>query len=347
MITFDELKKLIENSEKENSKIELKSFRKLYESKEGSKDIARGIVALANRHGGRFIMGINDDGKFDGKLPIMSNSTEITIDDFKEKIFHLIRDHISPTIEPETEYLQCSEGDVLIINVPKRKGMPHAFIEKREGSQIKNRAYYIRTPHGITLVSDHQLEWLFQNQNSPDFSQDFRISLEFNPSFQLAITGFIIPLSNHIFAHMIMALEEDKKTTMFNNINEFSGFISQVFPFAIIQSLAQYFIHGWYVGWEARFDRRSSGYRVTDRVLTSDTIRIDEIPIIGKPSNSIELDLHKYINDWQIKPFKVPSGTKISISYEGGPKRSMITFKHPAFKFEIYCGMLSRDGPSS
>ena len=132
MITCAELRKLVENSEMENSKIELKSFRKLYESKEGSKDIARGIVALANRHGGRFIMGINDDGKFDGKLPIMSNSSEITIDDFKEKIFHLIRDHISPTIEPETEYLQCSEGDVLILNVPKRKGMPHAFIEKRE-----------------------------------------------------------------------------------------------------------------------------------------------------------------------------------------------------------------------
>ncbi len=50
----------------------------------------------------------------------------------------------------------------LIIHVEKKKNMPYAYIISKESHEIKNRIYYIKTPHDKRLVSDTQLKFLFQ-----------------------------------------------------------------------------------------------------------------------------------------------------------------------------------------
>lgn len=66
---FKAIDKLIQESiEKENLEIELKNSEKLRNiNKDKRKEIAYEIIALANRHGGKLIFGVNDNGTYEGK----------------------------------------------------------------------------------------------------------------------------------------------------------------------------------------------------------------------------------------------------------------------------------------
>ena len=116
------------------------------------------------------MIGINDDCTFEGK-------GIFNVDEDKGIINNLIQDTISPKLNSEIEFVSCSEGDVMMIKIPRRQEIPHAVI-KRKGAEIKARVYYIRTSHGKRLVSDRQLELLFKEE-SLDFTYPFRFTLNF------------------------------------------------------------------------------------------------------------------------------------------------------------------------
>lgn len=156
MTTCEEVQKLLEKSEIENIKFELKSS-KILKNDNWKDNLAKEFVAFANRNGGKVIIGLQNDGTFDGKK-------DYDIDDLKGDIDNIIHTKTSPIIDYDFEFLECEEGDLSIISVEKKKDIPHAYIAKREGHEIKNRIYYIRTPHGKRLVSDSQLESLFSER---------------------------------------------------------------------------------------------------------------------------------------------------------------------------------------
>ncbi len=156
MTTCEEVQKLLEKSEIENTKYELKSSQ-IFEKKDWKNDIAKEIVAFANRTGGKIIIGLQNDGTFVGEA-------DYDVDKLKGDINNIIRDKISPIINYNFEFLECDEGDLSIISVEKIKDIPFAYIVKREGHEIKNRIYYIRTPHGKRLVSNQELSDLFKKK---------------------------------------------------------------------------------------------------------------------------------------------------------------------------------------
>lgn len=160
-LTTTDIFRIAQSSERETITTELKSFRKLIPFDDNQKrDIAYEIIAFANRHGGQLIFGINDNGKPDENI-------DIDIDVIKSKLHQLCFDSISPVIECTTQYIDEAEGRFFIAHIPKRKRLPHAYVPNWSGSDINSRIYYIRTSHGKKLVSDSQLEWLFQNQGDP------------------------------------------------------------------------------------------------------------------------------------------------------------------------------------
>jgi len=114
-------------------------------------------VAFANRTGGKVIIGLQNDGTYNGKA-------EYDVDKLKGDINNIIRDKISPKINYNFEFLECVQGDLSIISVEKKIDIPYAYIVKREGHEIKNRIYYIRTPHGKRLVSNQELSDLFKKK---------------------------------------------------------------------------------------------------------------------------------------------------------------------------------------
>lgn len=158
MTTCEEIQELLEKSEIENFKYELKSSRILKNDNWKDK-LAKEFVAFANRTGGKVIIGLQDEGTFDGEADYDINALKGDID-------NIIHNKISPIINYNFEFLKCEGGDLSIITIEKKKDIPYAYIVKREGAEIKSRIYYIRTPHGKRLVSDSQLEYLFSEKKS-------------------------------------------------------------------------------------------------------------------------------------------------------------------------------------
>lgn len=156
MTTCKEIQELLEKSEIENFKYELKSSR-ILKNDNWKDNLAKEFVAFANRTGGKVIIGLQDKGTFDGEVDYDINALKGDID-------NIIHNKISPIINYNFEFLKCEGGDLSIITIEKKKDIPYAYIVKREGVEIKSRIYYIRTPHGKRLVSDSQLENLFSEK---------------------------------------------------------------------------------------------------------------------------------------------------------------------------------------
>lgn len=66
MTTCDEIKKLLDTKDLEKIKIEFKRLAILNTSK-GQVNLAKELVALANHSGGKLIIGLTNEGEFEGK----------------------------------------------------------------------------------------------------------------------------------------------------------------------------------------------------------------------------------------------------------------------------------------
>ncbi len=187
MTTCEEIQKLLEKSEIENIKIELKSS-KILENNNWKDNLAKEFVAFANQNGGKVIIGLQNDGTFDGEK-------DYDVDKLKGDIDNIIRDKISPKINFNFEFLECEGGALSIINIEKKKKIPHAYIMKRESHEIKNRIYYIRTPHGKRLVSNQELSDLFNKKFKFKVMNLDEEKFELKPDMEL-IKEYIEMISN-------------------------------------------------------------------------------------------------------------------------------------------------------
>ena len=86
--------------------------------------IAKELIALANTHGGRILLGVDDDGTITG------------VDDAAEEEFVLRRaadTHCQPPIEFTTERIAvATRRDVLLVTVPESTSKPHHLVDGAE-----------------------------------------------------------------------------------------------------------------------------------------------------------------------------------------------------------------------
>lgn len=331
--TIEDIRKLLTSAEKETIGLELKLFDKILElNDKNKKDIACEIVAFANRNGGKIIFGIEDDGTLEQKK-------EIELDKLKAKIHNICFDSISPVIETNTQYIDDSQTQVLIVHVPKRKGIPHAFIDKRSGPEISNRIYYIRTSHGKKLVSDGQLQWLFQHTDEPKYNNQFRIGFEFDRGMNLI--SEVIPFGNYEFSYFRELLSGEDKEYILKN-SKFPEFVKGLLPFLLLKSLSAYFKDSWHIGIRRGFDRMSSGPILTSENILSSSYYLHEIPVEGDSLvQQLSWDFKQILKELIPFKFHLPLGTSIEVRYDRHPVSSIINFINPAFKIELYIGMLS------
>lgn len=336
MISCTDIQDIINQFEKEKVDIELKSFRifDLSSTKDQRNDFAYEIISLANRYGGKIILGINDDGHCDGKY-------SGNIDDLKGKIHNICHDLISPVIDCDTEFLRCTQGDFLIVYIPKRRSIPHAVVPNRKDKNVNSRIYYIRTSHGKKLVTDAQLEWLFKSQEDPIFTSDFRILIEFNKN--MSVFGKHIPWGNYHINNWLSFLSADDTKRILEEENKFYQFFTEMFPFFILKTLADYYSQSWFIGIDEQFDRMSSGPKITKIPVKSLPVKISDISIEGMlVVDKLSWDFKKTIEQQLIsKIIHVPPGTEVNIIYETESKVGKICFKNPAFSIEIGVGFLS------
>lgn len=332
-ISIEDIRKLSSASEREKLNVELKSYRKVLPANDDAKkDIACEIIAFANRAGGRIIFGLNDDGTPD-------ETEGVNIDRLKGTLQNICSDHTSPVIECTTQVIDAGYGPLLVLYIPKRKGMPHAYITKRNGHDILSRIYYIRTEHGKRPVSDSQLEWMFINREDPGFRHSFTIVFEFDSN--LFEIGDINLLGCYYFHPYRSLLPEGYLKKITDGRGPFHEFIKGLLPYMILGSIAAYFKESWQIEVHTEFERMSS--RTKPNVATGQSIfiKIAEIPVIG-PSylHEISWDFKAILSDLHPLPVAFPAGCTVQIEYPDQRMESVLSIQHPFFSIQIKTGML-------
>ena len=336
MTMCDEIYQILKNPEKENMKNEFKESE-ILRSGDGKKDLGYEIVALANRYGGKLLIGVKDDAIFEGKGIFDDKG----IDNYRGIIDNICHNNISPIIEYKIEFLQCHDGDLLVVNIPKRKGIPHAYIVSRNGPEIKNRIYYIRTSHGKRLVGDRQLQWLFNHQEDPDFTFPFRIVINYckdslgipGPISQPSCISNYVSFVNSIPENDIGMLTKDWETPQ--------SFFIDITPYALLHSFSWLFAHSWLIEIRRRKGRISSG--PMPRKVISKKISASDLP---KQSNdsiiaSLSWDFQKILESAGFLDFCIPSNAELQIQYGNKGEKSQLSLKHNDFSFDIIFGFSS------
>lgn len=327
MTTCREVLEIARNPDKENMKVELKRSTLLREDK-GQKKLAYAIVALANRFGGKLILGLDDDGSFEGK-------NIFNVDEDKGIIENICHMKISPVIDYDTEFVRCEEGDVLIVNVQKRKGIPHAFIVSRKGPEIKNRIYYIRTSHGKRLVSDRQLQWLFTHQEDPDFEASFRIVVNYvKDNLQIPVE-IEQPISIYDYAVFVDALPPEHLNRLTHDWARAQSFFVEITPFVFLSSLSRLFKSSWMI----MIHRHQGMIAAVPMRKKVDYERLSLVDLPEPPKDSLvsrlSWDFRHILERFVLPDFCVPMGTKVEITYSDEELKSQLSIINPAFRFDF------------
>jgi hypothetical protein len=331
---YEFFKRIASGIEKETLTIELKSFKKILDANgslisDSRKDIAYEIIALANTRGGKLIFGINDNGIFDGKI---SN-----IDKIKEAIHQICYDLISPIISCTTDFFEFPNEDFVIINIPKKTGLPYAVTPNKKVGEINSRIYYARTSHGKKLVSDRQLEWLFKNNESPDFKYKFRLAIEFNNT--LGVVGSYSTIENSLVNSFFTFLKGNDLLSLFKDGNKMSLLMSELYPYLILKSILPYYSSSWYIKISEAFGRKSSGPFNSPGTL-SKTVSISEIEMDGDFFiKTLSWNFEEVLKQNFKEKIHLPLNTEITIKKE--ERHSCLEFTNPEFNFKIYISTLS------
>jgi hypothetical protein len=341
MTTSKELCQLLRRLEKETLTVELKRSD-ILNNHDGSRDLAYEIVAFANRRGGKLILGVNNDGSFEGK-------SIFDVDRIKGRIDNICYQQISPIIDYKFNCLELDEGDVIVIDIPKKRGIPHAYIGKREGTEIKNRIYYIRTTHGKRLVSDNQLQWLF-GQQEEDFTFDFRTIITHEKNFlNVRFPSMEQPQCLDNYYEVTNCLSSKiARNPIFKQ--DFAGdsqrtFFLGITPYALIHTLSSYFGDSWVIevdrrrpyGKSHQIKSNLKGLQLSDiqKVSSSDLPRLSRNALLVNLNEEIINSSIAGHGRYEEPSFCVPSGTTISVEYEDRSisKRAKLVLANKNFEF--------------
>ena len=322
MTTCEEIYNLLKTKDLEKIKVEFKQSDVISNPK-SQKDLVKELVALTNHSGGKLILGIKDDGIFEG-------NNIFDIDKDKGIINNVIKTRISPILKYNLEYLQCPEGELLIIHVEKKKEIPHAYIVSKEGYEIKNRIYYIKTPHDKRLVSDTQLKFLFQEEEINIF-YPFEIMLNLTiPDLKFS---YFEPNQSAGFRFLQWDLLEkitpEISKQILSESNKINTFFQEIIPYAILLSFSKNFFRSW------QFTIYPYEKRYTKPNIPMHKITLQEIPNL--PSDSLvsefSLDIKELLSNYSFNDICVPQGTKIQLGFEAGA--FPIVFNNKNFRFKI------------
>lgn len=209
MTTAAEVKQIVGSYPREAQRVVLKPSGLLL-SEEGRDALAKEIVALANRDGGRLVLGVDEQGRFESSL-------ELSHDDAVAAMAQLATSRIVPPLEPALEHLSGEEGDLLVIGVPRRAAGPHAFARVSARGSVAGRAYFVRHGAQTRPVSDAQLAWMFRVVDDPAVRRSMTLTLYTRPGLLLLSSELPQPRAADRFAGLVADLDVEQQSVLAND----------------------------------------------------------------------------------------------------------------------------------
>lgn len=317
--------KLIKDPDRETLRSELKSY-KLLKNNDALEKIAKQVIGFANRIGGYLIIGADNDGNLEGK-------GKFNFDEEKGRINNYLHDKISPIIDFNIEYFEYEDGDILVITVSPFKDIPHAIIQ-RKNSHIKWRQYYYRTSSGIKLMTDKQLQYMFQSK-SLDFSYPFSIIVHYNNEFNINYNIDVPKSLLRGYGYIMADLPIQIKQKILDNEKNIPIFFLEITPYLVLRSIAWSFQTSWNVEIE------KSNKAIYDRMVplenyNSKRISINKLPNLDSTCylSTLGLDLVSCLEKSSFPEFFVPAELEFLIQNDYSKKVSL-TLSHPDFELKL------------
>ncbi len=137
---------------------------------EGQEQLARDVVALANRDGGRVVLGVDAAGRYESALAMNDEQAHAACE-------AMLANLTAPRVDAHLEHLVGEDGDLLVIGVPRRSGSPHAVARTNAKGSVGSRLYCVRHRDRTVPVSDAQLRWLFSRSGDGATSRAVEFTL--------------------------------------------------------------------------------------------------------------------------------------------------------------------------
>lgn len=111
MTTTAEVKQLVERYAVEAERVVLCPSTLLARD-EGLDELAREVAALANHEGGRVVLGVNESGRFEGRLGLLREVVAAAVAELRES-------RILPPPRLSFEQLAGDEGELVVLTVER------------------------------------------------------------------------------------------------------------------------------------------------------------------------------------------------------------------------------------
>lgn len=264
--------------------------------------VIRDIVALANRGGGRVLIGVGRDGTFDLSAAFDGSR-------WGEVIERLCRDAVAPPIECGIEHLDCPEGRLVVVAVPRRSDVPHAIL-LRTGEAAGARLYLVRASGRSVPASDEQLEWMFRCRHDPTIQTRTWSRILASPS-TLSWAGVgPAPRGAATLVSGLESLADDQRGLLEAGDGNLAKAALEIIPYLIASTACE---------------TRPAGWR--DLVEVS----IDDVPVPMKTSavGAVGADLRALLMAMGAGSFTVPR--EADVQFDHYRRGSRLTITHDAF----------------
>lgn len=327
-------------------------------------EIAKQLVAFANRRGGKLIFGVDDSGELEGK--------ELDEEMSLGTISQVARMQCQPPVDFSYTYYseyqgQTTNGDVFVVEIEPRRSIPHAIVENSEG-EIRKREYRIRAGDESRLVTDEELDWLFQNKLSElgehyrthfwvIFNEDGTPVAPTPPELDRPRHGWrttTLPTGASYITYFINSLTEEEfdEIAIEGMLMALTPFIADVAPFSILMSISRVLRSTWNVEWiQSPSSHQTREYQLADRKIPMTQIGLDDVVVHnnGLTLSHLGFDPFERMNDWIDDAdylLTLPEGSEVIIELDEEPSEfpvvgiampSLIIRKEDVFEYSFDC----------
>lgn len=281
--------------------VEFKSRRFVRRPDENHHEWAAALASLANRGGGYLIIGVDDathavePGRFEDH------------DALAQQVANVNFSRCSPPTQIVHSFLDCGNGEVLVIEVGRRGPIPHAVV-RRPG----DRTYYIRNNQGKQFVTDTELGQMFSNVDFPDLRRRFAFVYFYQRAGLLEPYFPDLPpwSRNEVaFTTLIQQIGPVEK----NDVQKVTRAIAEIFPYAVLSIIDRSFS----AGWGRRIEPTGFGVSIQTgseptKVFTSEDVPLPPFDSILGRSIANFRELGKLLIFFDLM---LPAGTEIAIQY--------------------------------
>lgn len=300
-----------------------------------NEEMAAQLTSFANRYGGRILIGVKDDERLQGWDAL--EGEKIDRDESLLHVSNVARDKCSPPVEFTSDFLASDRGDVLVLNVERREGTPHAVVE-RAGHEIRKRTYYIRTESGKRLASDRMLDYMFKNLEDPYLEHSFAIGMQYIRCDLKIPAAVVFDLSYkavRCISPFIRQLKADDIKFLKEKSNRILSFFLEVLPYAMIRFLSEHFWSSWVVKIEKIGPSTTiSPFKYVDKkeVTLEDISEPPETTLLSK----LSLDVRSVLGS-QFFKLMLPPETELEIIFPPEtPHISKLQLtRHNSFEFDF------------